>query len=461
MSTLTPAGLTVATTINPNDLLLVWPVGSVGPLQSITWTNFAATMGAKLGLGMAAMANTGTSGATVPLLNGANTWSLQQTFSVAPLAPYFDADGPAGTNRFVAITSTNFNRWQFGASADAETGSNVGSNFFVARYSDAGVFIDIPLEISRATGAVTLSPAASASLGLAAGPAQGRLTLQSGFAVSTADQAGATTVYYTPYIGQFVPLWNGTTWLMTSTGGQLSQTTTDTTKSPAAVAANSNYDLFVWSDAGTIRCTRGPAWTSDTARGTGAGTSQISVTNGVWSNTFAITNGPGAGLGTYVGTIRSDASATINDTLAKRHVWNMYNRRPRAMKVAEATNGWTYTTVAFRQVNGNAANQLAMVRGLDEDEASAVAMSVFQNSGGSGIGHQIGIGLDSSTLNAPTVINPFTSSVAGANMPLHAQYRGFPGLGSHALLWLEFGPGTGTTTWGSNGQCGIAGEVWA
>ncbi len=38
-----------------------------------------------LGLGTAALAATGTSGATVPLLNGANTWSLAQTFTAAPV----------------------------------------------------------------------------------------------------------------------------------------------------------------------------------------------------------------------------------------------------------------------------------------------------------------------------------------------------------------------------------------
>jgi hypothetical protein len=43
-----------------------------------------------LGLGTAAQANTGTSGATVPLLNGANTWSAPQTF------PSVNTTGAAG-----------------------------------------------------------------------------------------------------------------------------------------------------------------------------------------------------------------------------------------------------------------------------------------------------------------------------------------------------------------------------
>src|SRR5207302_1105083 len=117
---------------------------------------------------------------------------------------------------------------------------------------------------------------------------QGRLTLASGTPVMTSDQAAKTTVYYSPYVGQFVPIYDGTRFIATDTGGELSQATTDTTKSPAAVAANSNYDVFVWNDAGTVRATRGSAWTSDTARGTGAGTTELQRLNGIWTNKNAI-----------------------------------------------------------------------------------------------------------------------------------------------------------------------------
>jgi hypothetical protein len=42
-----------------------------------------------LGLGTAATQNTGTSGATVPLLNGANTWALAQSLSAPPVVPSY------------------------------------------------------------------------------------------------------------------------------------------------------------------------------------------------------------------------------------------------------------------------------------------------------------------------------------------------------------------------------------
>lgn len=46
-----------------------------------------------LGLGTAATADTGTSGATIPILSAANTWTLAQTFSAPPVAPSYTVAG--------------------------------------------------------------------------------------------------------------------------------------------------------------------------------------------------------------------------------------------------------------------------------------------------------------------------------------------------------------------------------
>lgn len=68
--------------------------------------------------------------------------------------------GPASSYRGLEIhtkaTLTDHIRWDIEANADAESGSNNGSNFIIERYSDAGGFIDTPLTISRATGAMLL-----------------------------------------------------------------------------------------------------------------------------------------------------------------------------------------------------------------------------------------------------------------------------------------------------------------
>lgn len=91
-----------------------------------------------LGLGTAATQNTGTSGATVPFLNGVNTWASAQTFTTAPVftdqagsrtalglgtaatqntgtsganLPFLNGNNTwGGTNGFAAVTATTFNK---------------------------------------------------------------------------------------------------------------------------------------------------------------------------------------------------------------------------------------------------------------------------------------------------------------------------------------------------------------
>lgn len=287
----------------------------------------------------------------------------------------------------------------------------------------------------------------------------GRLTLTTAVPVTTADVSGATTVYYTPHRHNRIALYDGTRWLW-RTFSEMSQLTTDNTKSPAAVANNSNYDVFVWLDGSTMRATRGPAWTGDTARGAGAGTSELEFFEGRWVNKVAITNGPAARCGLYVGTIRSDGSAQINDTAAKRHVWNTYNRALRPMNVVDTTDSWNYTLAAFQQANANAANQLDYVVGLAEEAVTARVLVTATNGGSVRV--TAGIGIDSAVANSAQI---YGGGAGGTPSVSLAHYAGQPGIGRHYLAWLEWSTASGTTTWyGDNAatgtQAGISGEVW-
>ncbi len=67
----------------------------------------ASTHRTSMGLGTAATVNTGTSGATIPLLDGANTWSAAQTYSNdvsfsrnAIFTQWHELDGPADAKRW-------------------------------------------------------------------------------------------------------------------------------------------------------------------------------------------------------------------------------------------------------------------------------------------------------------------------------------------------------------------------
>lgn len=270
----------------------------------------------------------------------------------------------------------------------------------------------------------------------------GRLTLASGTPIMTSDQTAKTTIYFTPYMGNQIPIYDGTRMVQTEFS-ELSQATTDATKSPAAVTTNSNYDLFVWNDSGVIRCTRGPAWTSDTARGTGAGTTELEMVKGVYTNKVAITNGPAANRGTYVGTVRSNGSSQIDWKLGSAAagggaawlgVWNMYNRVEVTWNVQDSTDSWTYQSTTWRAMASSSSNRASFVRGLDEDGVIAMSNSWMTSTAADNPVN--GLGLDSTsalaTNAAPGVVPAGVLSAQG-----DTRYSGFPGLGFHYLQCIE------------------------
>jgi hypothetical protein len=287
---------------------------------------------------------------------------------------------------------------------------------------------------------------------------QGRLTLTASTPVMTSSVTGVATVYYTPFIGRSVPIYDGSVWSMAELSANLSQATTDNTKSPAAVTTDSNYDLFVWNDAGTYRCTRGPVWTSDTARGTGAGTTELEYLNGIFVNKVAISNGPGAQKGTYVGTIRTNSTSSVDfiygaaaagGTKSVLHVWNMYNRQKIITSVRDTTDTWTraQNTIGVTNAGGSGSGLLmrvAYVCGLAEEfveayfEGRCVVTTDTNNA-------YVGVGVDStSAISGTRGIWQFGSY----NGSLRGNYQGIPGLGSHFLQAMEqTGATTGTVTY--------------
>lgn len=286
-------------------------------------------------------------------------------------------------------------------------------------------------------------------------PPQGRLTLVSTTPIMTTSQSAKTTVYYTPYVGRCAPLYDGSAFLMVDVGGELSQTTADTTKSPAAVSASSLYDIFIWNDAGTYRATRGPAWSSATTRGTGAGTSELVMISGIYLNANAITNGPTAQRGTYVGTILSNGSSQIDyifgangagGTEAWFGIWNMYNRVVVATIIGDTTDNWTYGTSTWRAANASNLMRATMVRGLNEDGVSATYGCLVSTSASDYAA--IGIGLDSTTS-----FSGFSGATGatGGILDVTAGFGGLPGLGSHYLQAVEYRVSGTITFFGDNG----------
>lgn len=298
----------------------------------------------------------------------------------------------------------------------------------------------------------------------------GRLTLTASTPVTTTDVTGATVVNYAPMSSVYVPIYNGTIQRLY----QFTSSDTDTVGLQVTLGSNwsatTNYDWFVGLNSSTVTLCSGPAWSSDTARGTGAGTTELQLFKGLWTNKNSMTCRSGnattftcaANQCTYLGTIRMTTAGATEDSAAKRYVYNAFNQIQRVLRnVTEATTTWNYTTATFRQANANTANQLDVVVGLAGNLLDATAQALVQSST-SNIFTATGIGVDSTTVNSAQITGPSTSVTTNDKIQNIAHYQGYPAIGRHFYPWLEFSTASGTTTWigqSTQSQSGISGKM--
>lgn len=279
-----------------------------------------------------------------------------------------------------------------------------------------------------------------------------RLSLTSNSPVITSDVTSATTIYYTPYINGYINLPNGSGSWYTAATGQISQALSDSTKSPSSTSASNAYDLFVWNDAGTIRCTRGYSWASgtggsNTQRGTGAGSTELArdTVAGVYTNKWAITNGPAAGLGVYVGSFITNSSNGVdwvaNPASAngggncRLQLWNMYNRI--GCSATSRDNGPAYNNIntSWRPANNSTNNRVTYFSGLNEGSVWASFISNFYAVNGNFV--QNGLSLDSTNTNLYIAGQEQMYNINGANSTGTVIYQNLPGIGSHYLQGVE------------------------
>lgn len=283
---------------------------------------------------------------------------------------------------------------------------------------------------------------------------QGRLTIQSGTPVMTTATSAATSIIYTPYRGNLGLVGNG---LLIPpsymTIGEVSQSLSDTTRSPAAAVANSAYDVFSWSLAGVGIISRGPAWSagatpgSNIARGTGAGSTALVRVGGYLVNANAIVNGPAAGYGIYLGSFMTDSSgATISWSLggsasngtqaAILNVWNNFNRilfRPFSQ---DSTASWTYAGGnGFRSANGSNNNRITLFNGLAEESVEAMYTQLVAPP--ASFIATSSIGLDSTNTPASNVITGYSGNTNGTQYSDNVASWSGNLLGSHFLQAIE------------------------
>lgn len=177
---------------------------------------------------------------------------------------------------------------------------------------------------------------------------EGRLTLESGVPVSTTNQTAKTTVYFTPYIGTNISLYDSGDWDIF--------TFSELSLSISGYTADTNYDIFIYNNSGTLTL-QSVAWTDDTTRAT-----DIITLNGVYVLSGATTR-------RYLGTIRTTATTgQCEDSRERRFVWSYYNQVKKDQLTTHVATAHTYASSIWRATNNDTTvgvKRYLLVLGLD------------------------------------------------------------------------------------------------
>ncbi len=252
---------------------------------------------------------------------------------------------------------------------------------------------------------------------------EGRLTLTSGTPVTMSDVVGAGTLYFTPYKGDGMYLYDGTRWRLY----RFSELSTDlSTAIPGGIVSGKNYDVFVQDNSlGSPVLSLSSPWTNDTTRA-----DALTLVNGVYVAS-------GNTLARYVGTIRASANNQTTDSATQRFLWNEYNRAPRKLFLAVADASHTYGTASWRPWNNSPANRVEVVIGQAEElvDLFARALSTVQAANEYGV---VGIDVDGTASNDADMVDVGISATAGDYRVIFSSLKHLPAAGYHSYQMTEY-----------------------
>lgn len=402
------------------------------------------------------------SGLTTPMTNplsGVNASNASGDFPRFYMA--------SGTYKLRAETSASVLIWEYD---NIDTGLSAGVGALPISAGGTGATtaaaaranLDVPSNSELADLADDIAALSSSVQNIVSFP-QGRLTLTPGTPVIASDVTAGTSVYYTAFVGNIVPIYDGVQYNARTFSADLQLVLN------ANHIASSIYDVFIQWDGSALQIGTGVAWNTVTAgagaRGTGAGTTELVRVNGLWVNKYDIAyrNGATTGTilankGTYVGSIFMDGSAgqitchTSWGQSRKWGVWNAYNRVPVELQAGDATGSWTYATATVRASNNASANSLTVFSGLPEEEAflqfmQSVLLTDLTTSSALKTA-SIGIGRNSTTAYAgtPSVAGFGSASNGTSRLPAAAKYTLTPSIGIDTFTACETGNATASFT---------------
>lgn len=291
---------------------------------------------------------------------------------------------------------------------------------------------------------------------------QGRLSLVSGQPVINNGVTSASTIYYVPYIGPSLPIYNGIVWQNYCLISQLTLILNATQHTSGNL-----YDIFAFINSGSLTLACGPAWTNSTTR-----SAAISQVGGLWTNTASITltangntySGISANTATYLGTFLctpSNAttvqdmkpSSTTSTPGAKMCLYNAYNQ---VMTYARAN----YTGGTWHQSSGSAyetwgSASYCAVRYVDGLGFASINYSIAISGYGSAASQAgaVAVALDNtSQLDQVGSMEATQNALETINYNMTGLF--LPSIGSHLVIPMEYSNQTTNWTWGSNGNAG-------
>lgn len=263
----------------------------------------------------------------------------------------------------------------------------------------------------------------------------GRLTLESGVPISVSDQALKTALYFTPYKGNRVPIYDGTRWTI--------RTFTELVIAVPATTAT-NYDVFLYDNAGALTLEL-VAWVSSTfIFGSGTYTQTRPKQDGMYVKSTNGTTIDATHL--YLGTMRTADTGQCSDiglSKGERFVWNYYNRVRRPMVVRDSTATWAYGTNTYRLMNADAGSNDLMTCVIGVAEITVdLTLSVTVGTASTTTVY-VAIGYDDTTQPAAYCrMSPVTGGNYGA---VTAALTMQPAIGFHSFAPLE--KANAPTTW--------------
>lgn len=401
------------------------------------------------------------------------------------LAPSTDTDPPGS-----AIWTSDYVRARDSAIiAKTVTGSGAPNGSVAGTAGSASIlpdfywdFTNSILYVCTTTGTISTAvwTAINASTAASVVPApQGYLTLTTATPIIASDVTAATAVYYTPFVGNLVPIYNGSSFVPT--------TFTEQTLSLVASHAASNiYDVFMFNNGGVPTLVTGPSWSAGTlgsvtagscARGTGAGGAALSRVNGIYTNAVQMTGRNGAttytinaNLATYLGSIFMDGTngqVSCHRSYGQSRkwgVWNAFNRQDIVLKAGDSTASWVVGTTAFIAINSSTLNNASCFVGLAEPYIDAEYLQSTRSAVATGATYDeaSAISVNAATAAAVrgTAIEMLDGNNTGTTMNmahlLIAAYRAPAALGITILYMMQNNTGTtNITTFGAETSCSL------